>query len=157
MDAEAILSDDNYHCRMLGRRTVHKQESFLYQALVHATRDRLMERWIETRTNLERTDGKRACYLSLEFLMGRLLRNALLSLGMTGQTSEAMQRIGAELEDLHEQEYDAGLGNGGLGRLSACSRQLRDPRSASHRLWHPLPLRHVPSAPGKRMADRVAR
>ncbi len=121
MDAEAILSDAiHYHCRMLGRRTVHKQENFLYQALVHATRDRLMERWIETRTNLERTDGKRACYLSLEFLMGRLLRNALLSLGMTGQTSEAMQRIGAELEDLHEQEYDAGLGNGGLGRLAAC-------------------------------------
>jgi starch phosphorylase len=121
MDAEAILADTiHYHCHMLGRRTVHKQENFLYQALVHATRDRLMERWIETRTNLERSQGKRACYLSLEFLMGRLLRNALLNLDMTEPTTEALQRIGVELEDLHEQEYDAGLGNGGLGRLAAC-------------------------------------
>jgi len=121
LDAEAILSDAiHYHSRMLGRRTVHKQENFLYQALVHATRDRLMERWIETRTNIERNHDKRACYLSLEFLMGRLLRNALLNLGITDAATEALQRIGVELEDLHEQEYDAGLGNGGLGRLAAC-------------------------------------
>jgi len=121
LDAESILSDAiHYHSRMLGRRTVHKQENFLYQAVVHATRDRLMERWIETRTNIERNHGKRACYLSLEFLMGRLLRNALLNLGTTGATAEALQSIGVDLEDLHEQEYDAGLGNGGLGRLAAC-------------------------------------
>ncbi|MFC1701645.1 hypothetical protein ACFL1J_02690, partial [Pseudomonadota bacterium] len=51
MDADAILSDViHYHSRMLGRRTIHKQENFLYQALVYATRERLMERWIETRT-----------------------------------------------------------------------------------------------------------
>ena len=121
MDAEAILADTiHYHSRMLGRRTVYKQENFLYQALVYATRDRLMERWIETRTNLERSHGKRACYLSLEFLMGRLLRNALLNLGMTGQAAGALHRLGVELEDLHGQEVDAGLGNGGLGRLAAC-------------------------------------
>jgi len=115
MDAESILSDAiHYHSRMLGRRTVYKQENFLYQAVVHATRDRLMERWIETRTNKERSHSKRAVYLSLEFLMGRLLRNALLNLGITGDTTEALQRIGVELEDLHEQEYDAGLGNGGF-------------------------------------------
>jgi len=121
MDAEAILADAiHYHCRMLGRRTVHKQENFLYQALVHATRDRLMERWIETRTDKERSHAKRAVYLSLEFLMGRLLRNALLNLDLTEEATDALQRIGVELEDLHEQEYDAGLGNGGLGRLAAC-------------------------------------
>jgi len=121
MDAEAILADAiHYHSRMLGRRTVRTQEHFLYQALVYATRDRLMERWIETNNKLESSHGKRACYLSLEFLMGRLLRNALLSLGITGQASEALQRLGVELEDLHGQEQDAGLGNGGLGRLAAC-------------------------------------
>ncbi|MGA9574448.1 MAG: glycogen/starch/alpha-glucan family phosphorylase, partial [Lysobacterales bacterium] len=121
LDADAILADTiHYHSRMLGRRTVYKQENFLYQALVHATRDRLMERWIETRTNLERSHAKRACYFSLEFLMGRLLRNALLNLGMTGQAAEALNRLGVELEDLNEQEVDAGLGNGGLGRLAAC-------------------------------------
>ena len=121
MDADAILADTiHYHSRMLGRRTVRRQEHFLYQALVHATRDRLMERWIETSIKLEANQGKRACYLSLEFLMGRLLRNALLSLDITDQTGEALERLGIALEDIHQQEHDAGLGNGGLGRLAAC-------------------------------------
>ena len=121
MGADDILADTiHYHSRMLGRRTIRKHENFLYQALVYATRERLQERWIETRTNLERSKGKRVCYLSLEFLMGRLLRNALLNLGITEETEEAMHRLGVDLEDLHEQESDAGLGNGGLGRLAAC-------------------------------------
>jgi starch phosphorylase len=121
MDADSILADTiHYHRRMLGRRTVRKQQHFFYQALVHATRDRLMERWIETNNKLETSKAKRACYLSLEFLMGRLLRNALLNLDMSDQTSTALQRLGLELEDIHEQEHDAGLGNGGLGRLAAC-------------------------------------
>jgi len=121
MDSDAILADTiHYHSRMLGRRTVRRKEPFLYQALVHATRDRLMERWIETSNKLETSHGKRACYLSLEFLMGRLLRNALLSLDITEETGDALDRLGVELEDIHQQEHDAGLGNGGLGRLAAC-------------------------------------
>jgi starch phosphorylase len=121
LDADSILANAiHYHRRMWGRRTLRTQEHFLYQAMVHATRDRLTERWIETRTSMERSRGKRACYLSLEFLMGRLLRNALLNLGTTDQTSIALERIGVDLEDIHEQEQDAGLGNGGLGRLAAC-------------------------------------
>ena len=121
LDADSILSDSiHYHRRMLGRRTFRTHEHFLYQALVHATRDRLTERWIESRTDLARGHGKRACYLSLEFLMGRLLRNALLNLGITDEASEALDRLGVKLEDVHDQEHDAGLGNGGLGRLAAC-------------------------------------
>ena len=121
MGPEAILSDTiHYHARMLGRRTVRRQEHFLYQALVYATRDRLMERWIETGNKLLKKQGKRASYLSLEFLMGRLLRNALLNLDITGETVEALERLGVDLEEIHQQEHDAGLGNGGLGRLAAC-------------------------------------
>ncbi len=121
MDSDAILADTiHYHSRMLGRRTVRRQEHFLYQALVYATRDRLMERWIETSNLLQGRHGKRACYISLEFLMGRLLRNALLNLDITDQAREALDRLGVDLEDIHEQEHDAGLGNGGLGRLAAC-------------------------------------
>jgi starch phosphorylase len=121
MDADAILADSiHYHIRMLGRRTVRTRQNFLYQALVHAIRDRLMERWVETNIKLERNQVKRACYLSLEFLMGRLLRNALLSLGIMEQAGEALHRLDVELEDLHQHEHDAGLGNGGLGRLAAC-------------------------------------
>jgi len=121
MSPDDILSDTiHYHIRMLGRRTVHRDEPFLYQALVHATRDRLMERWVETRNILETSHAKRASYISLEFLMGRLLRNALLSLGITDEAGEALDALGVELEEIHEQEHDAGLGNGGLGRLAAC-------------------------------------
>jgi len=121
MDSDAILADTiHYHSRMLGRRTIRRQEHFLYQAVVLATRDRLMERWIETRNRLETNHGKRACYLSLEFLMGRLLRNALLNLDITEAAGKALDRLGVELEDIHQQEHDAGLGNGGLGRLAAC-------------------------------------
>ncbi|MDA0705374.1 MAG: glycogen/starch/alpha-glucan phosphorylase [Proteobacteria bacterium] len=121
MTADAILRDvTHYFGRMLGRRTVRTKLPYLYQAVVHATRDRLMERWGRTRTAMQRDDNRRASYLSLEFLMGRLLRNALLSLGIEEQTAQALERIGIKLEELYDREHDAGLGNGGLGRLAAC-------------------------------------
>ena len=121
MTADAILDDfTHYFGRMLGRRTIHTKSPFLYQAVVFAARDRLMERWGKTRMATEREDSRRVNYLSLEFLMGRLLRNALLNLGIEGETGEALQRIGLDLEDVCDREHDAGLGNGGLGRLAAC-------------------------------------
>lgn len=121
MTADAILKDfTHYFGRVLGRRTVHTQSPFLYQALVHATRDRLMERCAKTSIAIERDDNRRVSYISLEFLMGRLLRNALLNLGIEEEAEEALSRIGLELEEVYEREHDAGLGNGGLGRLAAC-------------------------------------
>ena len=75
MDADAILKDfTHYFGRMLGRRTIRTRSPFLYQAVVYAARDRLMERWARTRMAVEREDNRRCAYLSLEFLMGRLLR-----------------------------------------------------------------------------------
>ncbi len=119
--ADAILKDvTHYFGRMLGRRTVRTESPFLYQAVVYAARDRIMERWGRTRMAIEREDNRRVSYLSLEFLMGRLLRNALLNLGIEKETSEALERIGLDLEDVYDREHDAGLGNGGLGRLAAC-------------------------------------
>ena len=121
MDADAILKDfTHYFGRMLGRRTINVKSPFLYQAVVYAARDRLMERWAETRKATQRDDTRRTAYLSLEFLMGRLLRNALLNLGIEDETAEALNRLGLDLEDVIEREKDAGLGNGGLGRLAAC-------------------------------------
>ncbi len=79
-----------------------------------------MERWNQTSIAIERDDCRLVAYLSLEFLMGRLLRNALLSLGIEDETTEALGRLGLNLEDVREREHDAGLGNGGLGRLAAC-------------------------------------
>jgi starch phosphorylase len=121
MTADAILKDlTHYYGHMLGRRTIRTKSPFLYQAVVYATRDRLMERWGKTRKAMERDSNRRVSYLSLEFLMGRLLQNALLNLDIEDQTSAALQRIGLDLEDVYEREHDAGLGNGGLGRLAAC-------------------------------------
>ncbi len=121
LTADAILRDfTHYFGRMLGRRTIRTQAPYLYQAVVYATRDRLMERWGRTRMAMERDHVRRCSYLSLEFLMGRLLRNALLNLGIEKETAEALNRIGLDLEDVYERELDAGLGNGGLGRLAAC-------------------------------------
>ncbi len=121
MDADAILKDfTHYFGRMLGRRTIRTKSPFLYQAVVYAARDRLMERWSRTSTALERDGNKRCSYLSLEFLMGRLLHNSLLNLGIEDETGEALSRLGIELEEIYEREWDAGLGNGGLGRLAAC-------------------------------------
>ena len=121
MDADAILKDfTHYFGRMLGRRTIRTKSPFLYQSVVFAARDRLMERWSRTSMAIEREDNKRCAYLSLEFLMGRLLQNALLNLGIEDETSEALNRLGLALEEVYERELDTGLGNGGLGRLAAC-------------------------------------
>ena len=103
MTADAILKDfTHYFGRMLGRRTIRTKSPFLYQAVVYAARDRLMERWGKTRMAIERDDNRRVSYLSLEFLMGRLLRNALLNLGIEEETAEALNRIGLDLETLAE-------------------------------------------------------
>ena len=121
MSADAILKDfTHYFGRMLGRRTIDSRSPFLYQSVVYAARDRLMERWGRTRNAMERDSNRQVSYLSLEFLMGRLLRNALLNLGIEGETEQALSRLGLALEDVYDREFDAGLGNGGLGRLAAC-------------------------------------
>jgi len=92
----------------------------VYQALAFAVRDRLMERWFKTQNTYYHQDAKRVYYLSLEFLMGRALRNNVLNLGAEDVYTQAMEQLGFRLEDIGEQEWDAGLGNGGLGRLAAC-------------------------------------
>jgi starch phosphorylase len=121
MTADAILKDfTHYFGRMLGRRQIRPKSPFLYQSVVYAARDRLMERWARTRMANEREGNRRVAYLSLEFLMGRLLRNALLNLGIEDETTAALDRLGLKLEDVYDGERDAGLGNGGLGRLAAC-------------------------------------
>jgi starch phosphorylase len=90
------------------------------KSLALTVRDRLFERWIVTQQSYYSRKAKRVYYLSLEFLMGRALGNAILNLGLEDKASRAMQELGYRLEALEDWEYDAGLGNGGLGRLAAC-------------------------------------
>lgn len=95
-------------------------ERDLYLSTAWSVRDELAQRWAATQRRDRERSTKRVYYLSLEFLMGRALGNALLNLGLEGAAGEALQQLGFELEELEEREPDAGLGNGGLGRLAAC-------------------------------------
>ncbi|MFA5159866.1 MAG: glycogen/starch/alpha-glucan phosphorylase [Candidatus Omnitrophota bacterium] len=91
-----------------------------FMALGMALRERLVERWIQTQQRYHGKNLKRVYYLSLEFLIGRLLGSYVLDLGLWDQTQKALEEFGLELERVREEEVDAGLGNGGLGRLAAC-------------------------------------
>ncbi|MBL8739928.1 MAG: glycogen/starch/alpha-glucan phosphorylase, partial [Myxococcales bacterium] len=91
-----------------------------FQALSLAVRDQLVERWIETQRTYYEGDVKRAYYLSAEYLLGRALRSNLTALGVYDDYRKMLADIGIDLDELLEQEPDAGLGNGGLGRLAAC-------------------------------------
>lgn len=121
MDSGTISSDfRRYFSHTLGRDRNCKSVHYLYTALAYTQRDRLMERWKNTHYAYDESDCKRAYYLSLEFLMGRALGNAMLNLGIQDETTRAMYDLGIVLEEIAENELDAGLGNGGLGRLAAC-------------------------------------
>ncbi len=121
MSADSIREDfQRHYSHTLGRDRLSRSGHYTYAALVLTLRDRLMQRWRRTKYAWEESDCKRTYYLSLEFLMGRALGNAMLNLGLNGQTQEALQSLGVELENITECEHDAGLGNGGLGRLAAC-------------------------------------
>ncbi len=91
-----------------------------FMALGIALRDRLVERWIQTQQSYHKRNLKRVYYLSLEFLIGRLLGNYILNLGLWDASRKALEEFGLDLAEIREEEVDAGLGNGGLGRLAAC-------------------------------------
>lgn len=91
-----------------------------YMATSYSVRDRLIESWNDTQTYFKAVDPKRVYYMSMEFLMGRSLLNALYNLDVRDTYNEALQELGYNLETLVEKERDAALGNGGLGRLAAC-------------------------------------
>ncbi|MBW8329343.1 MAG: glycogen/starch/alpha-glucan phosphorylase [Thiobacillus sp.] len=93
---------------------------YTYQALAWTLRDRLMSDWMNTYMKRDRPGNRRAYYLSLEFLIGRALANHVLNLGLDEASREALHAFGQTLETVAELEPDAGLGNGGLGRLAAC-------------------------------------
>jgi len=92
----------------------------LYQALAHAVRDRLVDRWHQTQHTYEWSGAKQVHYLSAEFLLGRALTQNLLALDLYDAAREVFAARGVELANVLEQERDPGLGNGGLGRLAAC-------------------------------------
>lgn len=121
LDASSLIHDyRRYFTYTLGQNKYCHSVKYYYKALALTVRDRLMERWKKTRYTYVDCGCKQGYYLSLEFLMGRTLGNAMLNIGVSDAATEAMRDLGINLEDLAEAEVDAGLGNGGLGRLAAC-------------------------------------
>ncbi|KAJ1336513.1 hypothetical protein BSLG_007297 [Batrachochytrium salamandrivorans] len=114
------LSFVNHVTKTLARSAFNMDDVAAYQAVALSVRDRLLEQWNATQQLHSAKDPKRVYYLSLEFLIGRTLDNALLNLGIKDRYKDAVGKIGFNVEDLIGEECDAALGNGGLGRLAAC-------------------------------------
>jgi starch phosphorylase len=111
----------NHHLlSFLGRDPNRASKRDLCKAISYVMRDNLIERWIETQRSYYDRHKKRVYYLSLEFLVGRSLGNSMINLGFMGPLTEAVEQLGFDLEEVREEEEDAALGNGGLGRLAAC-------------------------------------
>jgi len=107
------------HFTLVKDRNVSTPRDY-YFALAYTVRDHLTSRWIRTQQHYYDKDPKRVYYLSLEYYIGRSLTNTMVNLGIQSEVDEALYQLGLDIEDLEELEQDAGLGNGGLGRLAAC-------------------------------------
>jgi starch phosphorylase len=104
----------------IGKNPASARKYDWLRATTLAVRDRIMDHWFESADRFAEEGGKRVCYLSMEFLIGRMLRDAINNLGLTEPVREALSRYGVELDMIELLEPDAALGNGGLGRLAAC-------------------------------------
>ncbi len=121
-DAVSLATDfQRYFRYTFGRNRFENSPQYVFDALVLTLRDRLTAGWSDTRRAYEQHQNRRTCcYLSMEYLLGRSLRNAVLNLGVSTALRCALDDLGLDLEEIAEREHDAGLGNGGLGRLAAC-------------------------------------
>jgi starch phosphorylase len=118
--AKALERDFLYYlCNHLGHFTDCSKYS-LYEAMALVLRDRIMSNWHRTWDTYHQKKVRRASYLSLEFLIGRSLGNHVLNMELRDNIDQAIQDFCFKLEGIEQQEHDAGLGNGGLGRLAAC-------------------------------------
>ena len=104
----------------MGRDPAKPNRHACFMGLAHSVRDRLIDRWIRTQRSQYDTLAKRVYFLSLEFLPGRFLMNYLISLKIVDEVRQTVEEMGFDLDELEEEEWDAGLGNGGLGRLASC-------------------------------------
>lgn len=120
-DAEFLRESILEHLHFtLGKDKYTASKRDLYNCVAFAIRDQLIGRWIKTQQQYYDADVKRVYYLSLEFLMGQSLQNSLVNLGLYDSCKKAIHVLGYDIDGLIEVEADAGLGNGGLGRLAAC-------------------------------------
>ena len=120
-NAEAIKENIIHHLMSFqGRDPERSGPTDIYKALAYTMRDIMVEKWISTQKTFYAKKKKRVYYLSLEFLIGRSLGNSLINLGIMEDAKRAIEDLGFDMSEIRDQEEEAGLGNGGLGRLAAC-------------------------------------
>ena len=120
-DKEAFKSSVIYNVKSLFRKTIDEATpAQIFQAVSFSVKDIIIDQWIATHKEYEKQDAKTVYYLSMEFLMGRALGNNMINLCAYDEVKEALDELGFDLNLIEDQEPDAALGNGGLGRLAAC-------------------------------------
>ena len=120
-DKELFKRSVLYNIKTLYRKTLEEAtEQQVFQAVSFAIKDQIIDHWLETQKAYEKEDPKTVYYLSMEFLMGRALGNNIINLKAYKPVKEALEELGLNLDIVEDQEPDAALGNGGLGRLAAC-------------------------------------
>ena len=120
-DEAAFKAEVINNVKTLYRRDIDEATpQMIYQAVAYTVKDDIIDRWIATHKVYKKQNVKKVYYLSMEFLIGRLLGNNILSLGYYPQIKEALEEMGFDMNFIEDQERDPALGNGGLGRLAAC-------------------------------------
>ena len=120
-DKEAFKTRVVDNVKLLYRKTIDEvTEAEVFQAVSYALKDIIIDQWIATHKAIDKNDCKTVYYLSMEFLMGRAMGNAVINLCAQDEVREVLQELGYDLNAVEDQEPDAALGNGGLGRLAAC-------------------------------------
>ena len=120
-DKEVFIESVKSNLKTLYRQTlVDATKQQVFQAVSYAVKDTIIDNWMETQKVYEEEDPKMVYYMSMEFLMGRALGNNMINLTEYKEVKEALEELGFDLNVIEDQEPDAALGNGGLGRLSAC-------------------------------------
>ena len=109
------------NCKSLYRKNIEEaNDQEVFQAVSYAVKDIIIDKWIATHKQYEKDDPKMVYYMSMEFLMGRALGNNMINLCAYDEIKEALDELGLDINVIEDQEPDAALGNGGLGRLAAC-------------------------------------
>ncbi len=120
-DKEMFKRSVLYNVKTLFRKEISEAtQQQIFQAVAYAVKDAIMDAWIATQKEYEKQDPKTVYYLSMEFLMGRALGNNLINLTFYDEVKEVLEELGCDINVIEDQEPDAALGNGGLGRLAAC-------------------------------------
>ncbi len=120
-DKELFKRSVLYNIKTLYRKTLEEaNDQQIFQAVAYAIKDQVVDMWLDTQQQYEKKDPKTVYYLSMEFLMGRALGNMMINMKAYKTVAEALDELGLNLNVIEDQEPDAALGNGGLGRLAAC-------------------------------------